>query len=354
MKQILAILVMAMVLLATPKTISYQGVLVDENGSPKADGTYELTFAFYTEAFDGSSIWESSRSVALQGGLFSVILGNETPFTTDVDFSEQYWLGVSVESDAELTPRVALAAAGYAIRASVADSAVVASFATTAGSVSGLDAYTKVDGSVSFTGAISGVAPSEDSHLTTKGYVDEKSGSLSFLGTPNALISLNDHGTALDEVDMEFLDSDDPDSDEINLVTLKTQKSMKIIVNANDGESTDFIVQAHAPEEEGGDDNVAIMFYAQGDGVVTLPNTEIGDISDLRSITTKEYVDAAVSSVVSGLEDVMLSDGTISFTRPISGIYPQENTHLATKQYVDSKIGSLEARLNAIEAELGL
>jgi hypothetical protein len=98
-----------------PQTISYQGVLTDDAGLAVADGTYNMTFRLYEAASGGTSIWEETLPVNVTKGLFNVILGSGTPFK--LSFDEQFYLGISVEGEAELSPRVALTAAPYSIHA---------------------------------------------------------------------------------------------------------------------------------------------------------------------------------------------------------------------------------------------
>jgi len=59
---------------------------------------------------------------------------------------------------------------------------------------SATESYVKPDGSVSFTGAISGITPSNTAHLATKGYVDSSvtlGGSLDYLTISNQVITRN-------------------------------------------------------------------------------------------------------------------------------------------------------------------
>src|SRR5207344_2727689 len=59
-------------------------------------------------------------------GLYSVVLGTNAALT--LPFDVQYYLGVTVGADAEMTPRQALTASPYALNAaSVADGAVTLS-----------------------------------------------------------------------------------------------------------------------------------------------------------------------------------------------------------------------------------
>ena len=62
-------------------TVSYQGFLQDDNGSPLS-GPVDLTFRIYAASSGGSSLWtESFNDVALENGVFSIVLGQTSPLT---------------------------------------------------------------------------------------------------------------------------------------------------------------------------------------------------------------------------------------------------------------------------------
>lgn len=99
---------------AVPSTMSYQGVLTNDAGQPLPDGSYNLTFRLYATAIGGAAVWvETQNSVALSKGVFAVTLGSSTPLS--LSFDNPLWLGISVGTDPELSPRTALAAAPYAL-----------------------------------------------------------------------------------------------------------------------------------------------------------------------------------------------------------------------------------------------
>jgi hypothetical protein len=106
-----------------PQTISYQGILTDTEGGAVPDGSYNLTFKLYDAAVDGSLLWSEAQDIMVNKGLFNVILGRVNPL--DAPFDESYWLGITVGSGSELTPRVELTSSAYSLNAqSIADSAV--------------------------------------------------------------------------------------------------------------------------------------------------------------------------------------------------------------------------------------
>ena len=106
-----------------PRTISYQGLLADTAGTPKPDGTYNFTFRLYTIPSGGTPIWSEAKSVQTKRGLFSTSLGSLTAIPDSVKFDRQYWLGLQVASDPELSPRMQLTSVGSSISAVHADTA---------------------------------------------------------------------------------------------------------------------------------------------------------------------------------------------------------------------------------------
>jgi len=126
-----------------PRTLSYQGVLRDASGNPVADGDYDVTFSLYLVPGGGAVLWTETQSVSAEGGIINATLGETTPL--GLAFDATYYLGISVEGEAELTPRTELTSAPYAMRAAVADFAVVG--ADTDWETSGDDIY-RMDGKV--------------------------------------------------------------------------------------------------------------------------------------------------------------------------------------------------------------
>ena len=67
----------------------------------------------YEDAAGGVPVWEETQSgVSVTNGAFDVELGSVTPF--EIVFDKQYWLGVQVSPDAEMTPLFKLTSVPYA------------------------------------------------------------------------------------------------------------------------------------------------------------------------------------------------------------------------------------------------
>ncbi|OGA12543.1 MAG: hypothetical protein A3H32_21170 [Betaproteobacteria bacterium RIFCSPLOWO2_02_FULL_63_19] len=128
-----------------PQRINYQGYLGNASGQP-INAPVQMVFKLYDVASGGTALWtETQASVAVTNGIFNVALGAVTPIT--LAFDQPYWLGVTVGTDAEMTPRQPLASNPYAMRAKQADG--LAPSAPVAGSqVTGTIAGSQISGSL--------------------------------------------------------------------------------------------------------------------------------------------------------------------------------------------------------------
>lgn len=113
--------------------INYQAKLSDASGVAVADGTYNIKFSLYTQSSGGSAIWTASGTtgvptaipVTVSNGLFTVLLGDtsaaggrQNAFTSTTDWNAgTLYLGVTVGTDSEMTPRKAIGAVPQAMNA---------------------------------------------------------------------------------------------------------------------------------------------------------------------------------------------------------------------------------------------
>lgn len=101
---------------AVPDIMNFQGKLTDSGGTA-VTSTVPMTFKLYTFASGGAAVWTEVQSVTPDiNGLYSVHLGEVTPF--NIVFSTAYWLGVTVGTDGEMSPRYRLVSSPYALQAS--------------------------------------------------------------------------------------------------------------------------------------------------------------------------------------------------------------------------------------------
>lgn len=96
-----------------PGMINYQGVLKDNSGIIVPDGDYALTFKLYNTLTGGTESWAETKTIAVAGGIFSTLLGSVNPI--NVQFTEQYYLGITIASGSELTPRLQLSSVPYSL-----------------------------------------------------------------------------------------------------------------------------------------------------------------------------------------------------------------------------------------------
>lgn len=114
---------------AIPHVINFQGKATNTAGAP-LDGAYALTIRIYDAQEDGNKEWEEVHSaVQITNGIFQVLLGSVTAL--DLDFNEDYWISVQIDSDSEMSPRTRLASVGYAYTAKEAEHAIIADQAMT-------------------------------------------------------------------------------------------------------------------------------------------------------------------------------------------------------------------------------
>ena len=107
---------------AVPRLINYQGALSDARGVA-VDGIHTVTFSFYSSTDAGApALWrEVHRSIDVKDGLFHVVLGSVNPIPDKTFASGQLWIGISVDNDPEIEPRMQMTAVPWAVRAAVAD-----------------------------------------------------------------------------------------------------------------------------------------------------------------------------------------------------------------------------------------
>ena len=102
--------------MAIPTTINLQGKLLSASGS-SLSGTYNFTFRIYDSYTNGNLLYESNNTLTLNArGIYDVILRD-----VNLSFDKQYYLGVKVGDDDEMTPRINLSSMPYAFRANISD-----------------------------------------------------------------------------------------------------------------------------------------------------------------------------------------------------------------------------------------
>jgi len=121
-----------------PKTINYQGRLTDLSGNPVVDGTHSITVSLYNSVTATTASWSDNYATATKSGYFNLVLGSNIQKLETLDFSQQYWVGLRVDTDSEMTPRQPLNSVPYALSVpaasisteKIADNAVTKTWST--------------------------------------------------------------------------------------------------------------------------------------------------------------------------------------------------------------------------------
>lgn len=103
------------------RQINFQGKLVNNPLSTNVSNTsYTIVFTLYddSDAGQGTVLWQESQSVTTVDGIFRVALGSVTPFPANFNFNwDGLYLGIKVNADSEMTPRIQMAAVPFAFNA---------------------------------------------------------------------------------------------------------------------------------------------------------------------------------------------------------------------------------------------
>ena len=115
------------------KEFPFQGRLTNADGTVVSNSNYDVVFKLYTVATDGVADWTESHTganqIATVNGIFNTNLGSITSLGSTDFNSDTWYLGIAVGADAEMTPRIRLGAAPYAINADQLDGKDSADFA---------------------------------------------------------------------------------------------------------------------------------------------------------------------------------------------------------------------------------
>lgn len=96
-----------------PRSLSYQGYLLDVKGKPVNDSARPMVFRLYDRPDATRPVYEELRLVAVESGLFVTPIG---PLPPSVDFSGPVWLAVIVDGEQEGS-RTMLMPSPYALHA---------------------------------------------------------------------------------------------------------------------------------------------------------------------------------------------------------------------------------------------
>ena len=99
---------------AVPPSMTEQGRLFDPAGAP-LQGTVSITFAIYAAPTGGAPLWTETQPLTLDEGYFSAQLGSAAPIPTALWDGSVRYVGVTVGTDPEMSPRQATNTVPYAV-----------------------------------------------------------------------------------------------------------------------------------------------------------------------------------------------------------------------------------------------
>ncbi len=99
-----------------PALLGQQGRLLDADGVP-VSGTVHIVFTLWSAATEGSTLWTEPHDILLDDGYFAVTLGLTNGIDPAIFAGSPVYLGLTVESDPEMTPREEIVSVPYAVMA---------------------------------------------------------------------------------------------------------------------------------------------------------------------------------------------------------------------------------------------
>ena len=103
------------------RQINFQGKLVNNPAATNvSDTNYTVVFTLYNNpnAGQGTALWTETQTVTTVDGIFRVALGSVNPIPANFNFNwDGLYLGIKVNADSEMTPRVQMAAVPFAFNA---------------------------------------------------------------------------------------------------------------------------------------------------------------------------------------------------------------------------------------------
>lgn len=100
-----------------PRIFTLQCTLTDRQSNPLPDGIHRITVRLYDAPSGGMLLYGEEFTQSISKGLFHCTIGEKSPLPTNVDFTAQYYIGISYDGSPEAENRIALHPAPYALMA---------------------------------------------------------------------------------------------------------------------------------------------------------------------------------------------------------------------------------------------
>jgi hypothetical protein len=273
--------------------MSYEGYLTDSSDEALT-GTYSMVFSLYSASTGGAALWtETQPTVSVTNGYFSVQLGSVSAI--NLDFDQQYYLGINVGGDGEMTPRYALNSTAYAKSADIAF-----------GVFADADAPSAFDGALYYdtdNGSIyiyDGIATAWQEIATGSGGVDDLDDAYNNFGAAAAKITIDASESQTGGLEFESSIADNIIFDLQSTGDIAFQDAGTTFLTFNDDDSVDYTTDLTTTDAW----QLAGNSLTSGD-LLQLSATSL-EGGDAIQITTNGTATGYAINVVSG--DVLLND----------------------------------------------
>ena len=241
--------------------------------------------------------------------------------------------------------------------------------------------YILADGTRAFTGVVGGITPTDDTHLTTKQYVDNLAQGLDW--QDSVISTTSGTPTSPSTGDRYIADSTGGGWTENNIYEWDGAQWVETVANegfAAWNETDDkllvfngtswvtfgsTVTHNNTAGKQGGTTDE--YYHLTADQYSSLTDSGgVEDASDMHTHDDRYYteteMDATISGInasiitdhggLSGLGDddhtiYTLADGTRAFTGVVGGITPTDSAHLTTKQYVDDEVATVSGAIDS-------
>lgn len=88
------------------RAFACEGQLLNDLGTPVADGAYAVSFRLYGDEDGKQVVWTESQIVEVFDGTFNALLGLDAPI--DATIGGNYWLGIALANEPEAESRMAV------------------------------------------------------------------------------------------------------------------------------------------------------------------------------------------------------------------------------------------------------
>ena len=114
---LLFLVLLSISVFAVPNSLNIQGKLTNTNNQIQT-GTFNFTFRLYDAYTSGNMLYEKANLTATTDtrGVYDIILTD-----INISFDKQLYLGIEVNADGEMSPRINLTSVPYTFRANISD-----------------------------------------------------------------------------------------------------------------------------------------------------------------------------------------------------------------------------------------